>query len=99
MEGRKGGSSTPSYNQAMASRGKKPMDYDRGPSEGRKRNSEEEQDSTKSKENNSTKENEEEDKEQETKDKAHMGSCKPKSVVTPRVVLNDPALHVHMDHM
>ena len=53
---------------------------------------EEEQDYTKARENNNTKENEEEDKEQGTKNKAQKGPCKPKVEVTPRVVLNDPAL-------
>lgn len=68
------------------------MENDRAPSEGRKRNSQEEQDDTKSGENNNTKENEEEDKEQGTKGKAQKGPCKPKVAVTPRVVLNDPAM-------
>jgi len=27
------------------------------------------------------------------------GPCKPKAEVTPRVVLNDPSLQAHMDHM
>jgi len=38
----------------VANRGKKPIENDRGPSEGRKRNNEKEQDGTKSRENNST---------------------------------------------
>eukprot|EP00253_Pinus_taeda_P016889 PITA_16889 len=61
--GDKGGSSTPSYKEVVANRGKKPMEYDKGPPQGRKRKSEQEQDGNKSRENNSTKENEEEDKE------------------------------------
>lgn len=28
-----------------------------------------------------------------------MGPCKPKSEVTPRVVLNDPVLQAHREHM
>lgn len=99
MEGRKGGTFTPSYKQAVADRGKKPIEYDRGPSEGRKRNNEEKQDGTESRENNSTKENEEENKEHGTKYKAQKGQCKPKATITPRVVLNDPILQVHRDHM
>lgn len=31
--------------------------------------------------------------------KAQKGPCKPKAEVTPRVVLNDPALQAHRDHM
>ena len=92
MEGRKGGSSSPSYRQAMASQGKKPLESIRDPSEEAKRSMEEEQDFTKSRKDNKTKENEEEDKKQGAKNKAHKGPCKPKADVTPRVVLNDPAL-------
>ena len=44
MDGRKGGGSTPSYKQAIVNRGEKPMEKDRGPLEGRQRNSEEERD-------------------------------------------------------
>jgi len=58
MEGHKGGSSTPSYSQAVASRGKKPIETARGPSGERKRNIEEEWDLTKTREDNRTKENE-----------------------------------------
>eukprot|EP00253_Pinus_taeda_P030139 PITA_30139 len=61
--GDKGGSSTPSYKDVVANRGKKAMEYDKGPPQGRKRKSGQEQDGNKSRENNSTKENEEEDKE------------------------------------
>lgn len=75
------------------------MENDREPLEGRERNSEEEQERTKLRKHNDAKENEEEDKEQGTKDKAHMGPCKPKAVVTPRVILNDSALQAHRDHM
>lgn len=99
MEGCKGGSSTPSYKQVVASRGKKPLENDKGTSEEGKRNMEEELDGTKTRENNSTKDNEEEDKKQETKDKRKKGPCKPKAEITPRVVLNDLALQTHRDHM
>ena len=60
---------------------------------------EEDKDLTRPKEDNSTKENEEEDKKQGEKNKAQKGPCKPKAEVTPRVVLNDPALEAHRDHM
>lgn len=42
---------------------------------------------------------EEEDKKQEEKNKKQKGPCKSKTVVTPRVVLSDPALQAHGDHM
>lgn len=75
------------------------MEYDRDPSKGRNRNSEEEQDGQKSKENNITKENEEEVKENGTKNKAQIGPRKPKAIVTHTVVLNEPSLQAHRDHM
>ena len=99
MEGSKGGSSTASYKQDAASRGKKPIENVRGPAEEWKRSMEEEQEGNQSRENNNTKEKEEEDKEQGAKSKAPKGPCKPKAEVTPRVVLNDPTLQVHKDHM
>ena len=60
---------------------------------------EEDQEGNKSGENNITKEKEEKDKERGAKNKAQKGPCKPKAEVTPRVVLNDPALQAHRDHM
>lgn len=54
MEGRKGGSSTPSYSQAVAIRGKKPIETTRGPLGEGKNNIEEEQDLTKTREDNRT---------------------------------------------
>ena len=99
MEGCKGGSSTPSYKQAVANRGKKPIEDNIGPSDGRQRKREEEQKGSKSRENNNTKESEEVDKKQGIKDDAQKGPCKPKTTIMPRVVLNDPALQVHRDHM
>ena len=62
MEGRKGGSSTPFYRQAVAIWGKKPIETAKGPLGEGKRNMEEDQDFTKSREENNTKEIEEEDK-------------------------------------
>jgi len=62
MQGRKGGSSTPSYKQVVASWGKKPIETTKVPLEEGKRNLEEEYDLTKTREDNRTKENEEEDK-------------------------------------
>ena len=59
MEGRRGGSSTPSFKKAMNSKGKKPMENDRWPSIGKNKNSEEEQNEQEPKEKNIIKENEE----------------------------------------
>lgn len=98
MEGCKVGSSTPLYSQVVASRGKKPIETAGGPLGEGKRNIEEEHDLTNTREDNIIKENEEEDKKQETK-KMQKGPCKPKAEVTPRVVLNNPLLLAHRDHM
>ena len=69
MEGHRGGSSTPSYKEAVANRGKEPLGNVRSTTEEGKRNTEEETEGTKRKENNSTKDKEEEDKNQGIKDK------------------------------
>lgn len=92
MEGHRGWSSTPSYKEAIANKGKKPPDYCRGTVEEGRRKREVETEGTKMKENESTKDNEEDDKKQGTKDKKQKGQCKPKAEITPKVVLNDPAL-------
>jgi len=63
MEGCKGGISTPSYKQAVANRGNKPIEEDRYPLAERQRNREKEQEGSKSKENNNTKERKEANKE------------------------------------
>lgn len=59
MVGPKGASSTPSYKQVMASRGKKPLESIRGPSGEGKKSMDEEQNFIKSREDNRTKESEE----------------------------------------
>eukprot|EP00253_Pinus_taeda_P008870 PITA_08870 len=92
MEGRRGGSSTPSYKEAIASRGKKHLENVIGTAVEGNRNTEEEIEGTKTRENNNTKEKEEEEKNQGTKYKKQKGPCKPKAEITPRVVLNDPTL-------
>jgi len=99
MERRRGVSSNPSYKEVVASKGKKPLENVRGTTEKGKRNTEEEIEGNKTKENNSKKDKEEEDKNQGTKDKKQKGPCKPKAEITPRVVLNDPALQAHRNHM
>jgi len=75
------------------------MENDREPPDEKERNNEEEQEGTKSREHNDALENEEGIKEQGTKDKAHMGPCKPKAAVTQIVILNVLGLQAHMDHM
>lgn len=62
MEGRRGGSATPSYKEVVASRGKKPIENARVTSEEGKRNMEEETAGVNTKENNGTKDKEVEDK-------------------------------------
>ena len=99
IEGRRGGSSTPSYKEAIASRGKKPLEKARGTMEDGKRNMEEEIGEAMNKENNGTKDKEENDKKQGTIDKNQKGPCKPKAEITPRVILNNLELQVHREHM
>ena len=85
MEGRRGGSSTPSYKDVIASIGKSALGKNvRGYVEEGKKNIEKEIDGTKTKENSSTKDKEE-DKSQG--DKKQKGPCKPKAEITARVVL------------
>ena len=91
MEGCRGGSSTPSYKDAIASRGKSPLGNVRGSVEEEKRNNEKETDGARPKENGSTKDREEEDKSEGTRDNKQKGLC--------RVVLNNTALQVHRGHM
>lgn len=99
MEGRREGRDTPSFKEAIASIGKKPLENARGTSEERERNMEEETTKINNKEINATKNKEVEDKKQGTKDKKQKGPCKPKAEFTPRVILNDPSLQAHRDHM
>ena len=75
------------------------MENDKEYSKGKQRSSEEEQEGTKAREHNETLENGEDIREKSTKEKAHMGPCKPKAAVIPRIILNDPALQAHRDHM
>ena len=46
-----------------------------------------------------TKRTKEEDKSLGSRDKKQKGPCKPKAEITPRVILNDPALQEHREHM
>ena len=99
MEGRRGGIATPSFKEAIANRGKKPLENARGTLEEGERNMQEETTETNNKVINGTKNKEVEDKKQGTKDKKQKGPCKPKAEITPKVVLNDPTLQAHRDHM
>jgi len=74
MEGCRGGNSTPSYKEAMANRGKKPLENARGTGAEGKRNMEEETGEAINKEKNGTKDKEAEDKKQGTKDKKTQGT-------------------------
>jgi len=86
MKGCIRGISTPSFKQAVVSKGKKPMENDKEPSKGKERSNEEEQEGTKAREHNEALENVEDIREKSTKDKAHMGPCKPKVAVIPRII-------------
>jgi len=79
MEGVRGGSSTPSYKDTAASRGKTPIMNSKGFAKGRNRDNEKETNENKTKENSSTKDKEEEDKSQGARDKKQKGPCKPKA--------------------
>ena len=92
MECSRGGSSTPSYKEVTAGRGKSPLGKVRGFGEEGGKNNEKESDGARSKENNSAKEKEEEDRSQGTRDKYQKGPWIPKMEITSRVVLNDLAL-------
>jgi len=64
-----------------------------------KNTNEKETDGVRPQENVSTQDKEEEDKIQRTRDNKQKGPCRPKTKITPRVVLNDPALQAHRKHM
>jgi len=85
--------------EAMASRGKKPLESTKGTSGRGKETMEEEIIGGNIEGTNDTKDKEGEDKKQDTKEKKQRGPCKPKAKITPRVVLNDPALQAYRDHM
>lgn len=99
MESGKGGSSTRSYKDAVSSRSISPTRNSKDGMNYRNRDNEKETDGTRTKENNSTKEKEEEYKNFGSRDKKQKGPCKPKAEITPQVILNDPALQEHMEHM
>lgn len=62
MEGHRRGSSTPSYKDVVASKGKTPLSNVKGSAEEEKRNNEKKTDGAKTKENSGTKDKEGEDK-------------------------------------
>ena len=75
------------------------MIKNKGLAEERNRNIEKGIEGTKTKVNSSTKEKEEEDKNQGSKVQKQQKSCRPKAKITPRVILNDPALQAYREHM
>jgi len=98
MESRKGGSSTPSYSQAVSSRGKKPLETVKGfLGEGKQNNRDTQEQNNSRKE--ARKEKGVEKNNQNAETKKQNGLCKPKTSITPIVVLSDPALQAHRDHM
>jgi len=101
MAARRGGSSTPSYKGAVAGRDKTHLSNVRGIGEEENRSKEKETDGEKSNEKGNTKDKEEEDKNQGGKkeDVNQKGSCRPRANISPRVVLNNPALQEHREHM
>lgn len=97
MEGQEGGSSTPSYNEAIYNRFKKPPGIEDGVLRGRKqenRSSMGKEDSQEEvKREKKTGENQNDDT------RNWSGPCKPRETITTRVVLIDPALQAHREHM
>ena len=95
----RGRSSTPSYSQEVSSRGKKPLEVEKGLSGGDIGNIDDEKEQNNKRGEEKVKEKEEKDKKHEAENKKQKGPCKPKAEVTPRVVLNDPALQAHREHI
>lgn len=84
----------------MASRGKSHLGNVRGfVEEESSLNNEKQTNGENSKENRSTKDKEEEDNNQGIMGKKQNGPCRPKMEITPRVVLNNPALQELREHM
>ena len=84
----------------MAKKGKKPLEKVREIVEEERSNMEKEEVEDKIRENSNTRNKEEEDKKKhETKETKQKGPCKPKAEITLRVILNDPTLKVHREHM
>ena len=83
MEGRKGGSSTPSYREVVVNKGKKPLESGRGNSMEEGENRDKETISNKEKKNDGTKDKEENEKnrEQKTGNKRDCASPKLKSLL------------------
>lgn len=99
MKGGKGGSSTPSYKEVVASRGKKPLETVREVGVAREQSTEKGTGEPIEKGQYSTNGIEGEDKIQGTKDKKSKGRCKPKTDTTPKVILNNSELQAHREHM
>lgn len=83
MENGRGGSSTPSYKDAVANGSKSPTGNSKNNMNYRIRDNEKEIEGTRTKENNITKDKKEEDKSLGSRDKKIKGPCKPKAEITP----------------
>lgn len=81
-----------SYKNIVANRSKSPTGSSKGCMNERNMDNEKETYGTRTKENSSTKDKEEEDKSLGSRDRKQKGPCKAKAKITPRVILNDPAL-------
>jgi len=105
MEGQGGGSSTPSYSNVVSSRSKEvSLNGFRKPTEVEKKRQTQkiQKEANQMNRNRLTGRSGGErlgDSSQKNEYKYATGPCKPRSTIKPRVVLNDPALQVHRDHM
>ena len=106
MEAQGGGSSTPSYSNVVANRGRggnnnkppQPLEVKTKNTETQKvEGSETHADQGAHEED--CREEKEEDRDQGSEKRAKMGLYKPKTITKPRGILNDPTLQAHRDHM
>ena len=98
MEGCKRGSITPSYSQTVSSRDKKPLEAETGFLGGGKQDIKDTQEEENMRED-VKREKRIEEYNQNSENKNQNGPCKPRTTITPRVVLSDSALQAHRDHM
>lgn len=96
--GVKGGSSAPSYSHVVSNRFKKPMEAETESIERGKPENSKSQGKAKTQEEVRRKKRIAGDS-QKYDPKSRLGPCKPKISITPRVVLSDPVLQAHREHM
>lgn len=98
-----GGSSAPSYNHIVANKNKETdLHHFKKPTEGITEDNNTEKIKTHKQRANHEEDSREKRKEGSSQKDAPLratGGCKPKSTITPWVVLSDPVLQVHRDHM